>query len=497
MNSRFSFGWEHLRRAWGGILGADDLNSLPKVDRDLPSADAERVKHLMEACLSARGGEVSARQRAAVLGELYLTLSETGRRNFLATLVDNFSVDREVVKTTARKLLETADDQSFQKVADRMREALISPQQQLLTQFNALPEGIKFLVDLRADVLDFRTSQPQLAVLDRELKYLLASWFDVGFLSVQRISWQSPAALLEKLMAYEAVHAINSWSDLHNRLESDRRCYAFFHPGMSDEPLIFIEVALVDGLATSVQELLDESAPETAAEEANTAIFYSISNTQQGLQGISFGPFLIKQVVTSLRQQLPNLKTFSTLSPIPGFRRWLVSYFEQAIGAAAQDTALQALTEAAGLLKVAAEPEAVFNAPQWWENPEVAELLKEPLLSLCARYLHDLREKDQAPVDPVARFHLGNGARIERLNWLGDTSTKGMQESCGVMVNYLYQLKEIEKNIESYAASKVIASASRVRNLLREEDDEQGQLNRLRRLLPIGRSNSSTDVEQS
>ena len=497
MNSRFSFGWEHLRRAWGGILGADDLNRLPKVNRDLPSADAERVKHLMVECLSARGGEVSARQRAAVLGELYLTLSETGRRNFLATLVDNFSVDREVVKTTARKLLETADDQSFQKVAGRMREALISPQQQLLTQFNALPEGIKFLVDLRADVLSFRPSQPQLAVLDRELKYLLASWFDVGFLSVQRISWQSPAALLEKLMAYEAVHAINSWSDLHNRLESDRRCYAFFHPGMSDEPLIFIEVALVDGLATSVQELLDESAPETTAEEANTAIFYSISNTQKGLQGISFGPFLIKQVVTSLRQQLANLKTFSTLSPIPGFRRWLVSYFEQTLDTAEQETALQALTEAAGLLKVAVEPEAVFNAPQWWENPEVADLLKESLLSLCARYLHELREKDQAPVDPVARFHLGNGARIERLNWLGDTSAKGMLESCGLMVNYRYQLKEIEKNIESYAVSKEIASASRVRNLLRDEDDEQGQLNRLRRLLPIGRSNSSTDVEQS
>ena len=497
MNSRFSFGWEHLRRAWSGILGADDLNRLPKVARDLPSADAERVKQLMVECLSARGGEVSARQRAAILGELYLTLSETGRRNFLATLVDNFSVDREVVKTTARKLLETADDQSFQKVAGRMREALISPQQQLLTQFNALPEGIKFLVDLRADVLSFRPSQPQLAVLDRELKYLLASWFDVGFLSVQRISWQSPAALLEKLMAYEAVHAINSWSDLHNRLESDRRCYAFFHPGMSDEPLIFIEVALVDGLASSVQELLDESAPETTAEEANTAIFYSISNTQKGLQGISFGPFLIKQVVTSLRQQLPNLKTFSTLSPIPGFRRWLVSYFEKTLATEEQETALQVLTEAAGLLKVAVEAEAVFNAPQWWENPEVADLLKEPLLSLCARYLHELREKDQAPVDPVARFHLGNGARIERLNWLGDTSAKGMRESCGLMVNYLYQLKEIEKNIESYAVSKEIACASRVRNLLREEDEEQGQLNRLRRLLPIGRSNSSTDVEQS
>lgn len=497
MNSRFSFGWEHLRRAWSGILGADDLNRLPKVDRDLPSADAERVKHLMEECLSGRGGEVSARQRAAVLGELYLTLSETGRRNFLATLVDNFSVDREVVKTTARKLLETADDQSFQKVAGRMREALVSPQQQLLRQFNALPEGIKFLVDLRADVLAFRTSQPQLAVLDRELKYLLASWFDVGFLSVQRISWQSPAALLEKLMAYEAVHAINSWSDLHNRLESDRRCYAFFHPGMSDEPLIFIEVALVDGLATSVQELLDESAPETAAEEANTAIFYSISNTQKGLQGISFGPFLIKQVVTSLRQQLANLKTFSTLSPIPGFSRWLAAYFEEGKSSTESNATLQLLAEAARLLNVAAEPDAVFSAPRWWDNQEVADLLKEPLLTLCARYLHELRDKDQAPIDPVARFHLGNGARIERINWLGDVSAKGMRESCGLMVNYLYQLKDIEKNIEAYATSKEIASASRVRNLLRDEDDDQGQLTRLRRLLPIGRNSSAVDEAPS
>ena len=495
MNSRFSFGWEHLRRAWSGILGADDLNRLPKVDQDLLPVDSERVKRLMEECLVARGGEVSARQRAAVLGELYLTLSETGRRNFLLTLVENFSVDRELVKTTARRLLETADVKSFQKVAAHMREALISPQQQLLTQFNALPEGIKFLVDLRADILAFRTSQPQLADLDHELKHLLASWFDVGFLRVERITWQSPAALLEKLMVYEAVHAINSWSDLNNRLESDRRCYAFFHPGMSDEPLIFIEVALVDGLATSVQELLDESAPRPAAEKTNTAIFYSISNTQKGLQGISFGPFLIKQVVTSLRQQLPNLKTFSTLSPIPGFRRWLISYFEQAKSLAERDPALQALAEAARLLKVAIEPEAVFNAPHWWENQEVSDLLKEPLLSLCARYLHEARKKDQSPIDPVARFHLGNGARIERINWLGDTSAKGMRESCGLMVNYLYQLKEIEKNIEAYAASKEIATATRVRNLFREEDDEQGQLNRLRRLLPIGRNNNALHGE--
>ena len=491
MNSRFYLGWKHIREAWSGILGSSELDSVPKVHADLPPADTERVKSLMEDCLAARGGEVSARQRAAILGELYLTLSETGRRNFLETLVDNFCVDREQVKNAARLLLETTDDKSFLQAAGRMRETLISPQQQLLRQFNALPEGIKFLVDLRADLLTFRASQPKLVALDSDLKDLLATWFDVGFLAVKRITWQSPAALLEKLMAYEAVHAISSWNDLHNRLESDRRCYAFFHPNMSEEPLIFIEVALVEGLATSIQELLDESAPETAAETADTAIFYSISNTQKGLHGISFGPFLIKQVVTSLRQQLPNLKTFSTLSPLPGFRRWLASYFEAGMAGEEQGPAEAALVEAARLLNVAAESEAVFNTPQWWCNPLVAALLKDPLLSLGAHYLHELREDDGAPLDPVARFHLGNGARIERINWLGDTSPKGMHESCGLMVNYLYQLKDIEKNIEAYATSKEIAATSRVRNLLRDDEEGQGQLKRLRRLLSLGRNNGS------
>jgi malonyl-CoA decarboxylase len=496
MNSRFYLGWEHLRRAWSGILGATDSDSLPRVNGELPPGDADRVKHLMAECLAGRGGEVSARQRAAVLGQLYLTLNETGRRNFLKTLVDNFSVDREQVKITARRILEAVDDKNFLQTTDSMREALISPPQQLFRQFNALPQGVKFLVDLRADLLAFLATQPELAALDRDLKSLLATWFDVGFLTVERITWKSPAALLEKLMAYEAVHAISSWTDLHNRLESDRRCYAFFHPGMDEEPLIFIEVALVEGLATSVQELLDEKAPVTAPEEADTAIFYSISNTQQGLQGISFGPFLIKQVVTSLRRQLPNLKTFSTLSPLPGFRRWLIASCEKAMHDSKWGPLQQALIKAAQLLKVDEQPDTIFGTPQWWENPQVAAVLKEPLLVLCARYLHEPRAKDKAPLDPVARFHLGNGARIERLNWLGDISAKGMQESCGLMVNYLYQLKDIEKNIEAYATSKEIAAASRVRNLLRGNEEDQRQLSRLRRALTSKRSSSTTGAPQ-
>ncbi len=299
-------------------------------------------------------------------------------------------------------------------------------------------------------------------------------------------------------MAYEAVHAISSWSDLHNRLESDRRCYAFFHPGMPEEPLIFVEVALVEGLATSIQELLDESAPAVDPDEADTAIFYSISNTQKGLQGISFGSFLIKQVVTNLRQQLPNLKTFSTLSPLPGFRRWLNSYFEAASAIDEESPAEQALQVAAELLSVESNPDAVFDKPDWWHNEEVAEVLKEPMLTLCAHYLHELREKDHNPLDPVARFHLGNGARIERINWLGDTSAKGMQESCGLMVNYLYHLKEIEKNIEAYTTDREIAATSRVRNLLNEDEHEEGHLSRLRRLLSLRRSSGNkNDLNQN
>ena len=496
MNSLFQFDWEHIRRAWSEILGPGK-NGLPKVNVDLPPADADKVKLLMEDCLAGRGGEVSARQRAAILGKLYLTLSKVGRKNFLETLVDNFYLDQDQVKATAQELLAAGDDKIFRHVASRMSEALVSPQQRLLRQFNALPQGVKFLVDLRADLLSFRPKPPKFAALDRDLKELLISWFDIGFLSVERITWQSPAALLEKLMAYEAVHAINSWSDLHNRLESDRRCYAFFHPGMSEEPLIFIEVALVEGLATSIQDLLDESAPDKDPLEADTAIFYSISNTQKGLQGISFGPFLIKQVVTSLRQELPNLKTFSTLSPLPGFRRWLKTYVEAATTGDGHDPVLNAIDKAAHLLGTAEEPDAVFNATNWWQNQQVAETLKGPLLSLCARYLHEHREKDQAPVDPVARFHLGNGARIERINWLGDTSDKGIQESCSMMVNYLYHLKEMEQNIEAYATSREVAAAKRVRNLLRNDEEEEGQLTRLRRLISLRRGNGSNNPPQT
>ena len=269
---------------------------------------------------------------------------------------------------------------------------------------------------------------------------------------------------------------------MRQRLEWDRQCYAFFHPVLPEEPLIFIEVALVKGLAPSIQNLLDDDRSEIHPEQADTAIFYSISNAQAGLKGISFGPFLIKKVVNSLSHTLPNLKNFATLSPIPGFRRWLEQLLADATSAQDKDSFAAVLQEAAQILGVEANLGSVMEHPEWTQRPEVCELLKEPLLTLCARYLHQRRDRDSAPIDPVARFHLGNGARIEQLNWLGDVSAKGMRESCGIMINYVYALSDIKKNIEAYSQGKHIAAAARIRKRLSGDDTRTGPLSGLRRL---------------
>lgn len=478
MNNNFIFSWKNLQRTWSDWRKSD---ALPTIDPDLPKRDEERVVELLNECVTARHGVVSARQNTAGIGELYLTLNSRGRRRFLEILADQFAVNREQVREVSRLLAASEDNDGFRQNVLSLREALISPRQQLLQQFNALPQGVKFLIDMRAELLGFLPDSPNLKRLDYDLQRLLATWFDVGFLQVRQIDWQSPAALLEKLMKYEAVHVISSWSDLRHRLEGDRQCYAFFHPVLPEEPLIFIEVALVKGLAPSIQALLDEQRGDVHPEEADTAIFYSISNAQAGLKGISFGPFLIKRVVDSLSHTLPNLTTFSTLSPIPGFRNWLEQLLADDSSAQGKDSFAAVLEEAAQILGVEAELSSVIDHPEWMKKPEVRDVLSEPLRTLCARYLHQRRTRDNAPLDPVARFHLGNGARIEQLNWLGDVSTKGMRESCGLMVNYLYALKDIKHNIEAYSREKHIAAAPRIRKLLSEHETGLGPLSGLRR----------------
>lgn len=442
----------NLVGAWRSLLGGrtNPLSLRP----DLRTADARLLREQMADCLAARGGEASARTRAALLGHAYLGLNETGRRRFLEILGQEFDADPAAVDALCQRLLASEPDDR-PDIQRELRSVLIAPRVKLLTQFNSLPRGVKFLVDLRADLLKFTKINNQLKPLEQDLHELLASWFDVGFLSLKRIDWDAPASLLEKLIDYEAVHAITSWNDLKNRLQSDRRCYAFFHPRMPDEPLIFIQVALTRSMSNNIKALLDEQAPTADAEEANSAIFYSISNTQAGLAGIQFGSFLIKRVVDDLQRDFPKLRTFATLSPIPGFRRWLARLDAEQWQLSKSEQAT--LAE----LKV---NEHTLEQSEWHNNEPISDALRTPLMRLCAQYLLHASKHGRA-LDPVAHFHLTNGARIERLNWLADDSAKGIEQSAGLMVNYLYDLNDIEKNHEAYRGQHERQASSSVRNL--------------------------------
>ena len=458
-------GLKGLKALWRGVVQSAQGGAQPESVTHLSARQLSRIRHTLNECVQEVGGQVSARARAAELGETYLGLPDPGRREFLLLLAREFGPDFAAVDA-AVDAYRRASHGSRALAAARLAEALRPPRLRIFTQFNALPQGVKFLVDLRADVLRMMRDTPELAILDRELEGLLASWFDVGFLELRRITWESPAVLLEKLFAYEAVHEIRSWSDLRHRLDADRRCYAFFHPQMPDEPLIFVEVALVRRIADSIQALLDERAPVGDPRKADTAVFYSISNTQRGLRGVSFGHFLLKRVIDDLREELPNLKTFVTLSPVPLFRRWLQAKLE---GSEPLLTAAESkrLLEASGT----ADPEGglrqLLSGDDWINSAPVRDALQAPLIRLCARYLLEAKEGGR-PLDPVARFHLGNGARLERINWLADTSPKGMRQSLGVMVNYLYDLKDIEDNHERYARSGEVVVSGAVKSLLKQ-----------------------------
>ena len=433
--------------------------------REPSEKELGRIHKQLEECAAGLGGEVSTRQRAARLAETYLRLDDTGRRAMLKMIALDFGPDPDAVaKTHAAYQEVVGTDQQWEREA-QLRAVMRSRRLRILTQFNAIPQGVKFLVDLRADLLRFVADEPLLKPLDRELEARFTAWFDVGFLELQRITWESPAALLERLVKYEAVHAIRSWQDLKNRLDSDRRCYAFFHPRMPLEPLIFVQVALTETLAGNVQRLLDISAPLGDTSKVDTAIFYSITSSQTGLRGVSFGNFLLKRVIGDLQRDFPRLRTFSTLSPIPGLMRW-VKQNPQSLEQAFTPADWKKLA-AAGMPKE--NSPSLFalllsNSPDWAKEAAVVGALQSPLSRLAARYLTEAR-RNERPVDSVARFHLGNGARIERLNWLADTSDKGYAQSWGMMVNYLYNLNDLETNIEAYARDGKIDTSSAVRRL--------------------------------
>jgi malonyl-CoA decarboxylase len=456
----------NLRSAWRDIALSARGVLTGSTRPDLPGEDASRLHQQMLSCLDGRGGGVTARARAADLGRTYFLLDPSGRERFLQLLAREFDVDHDEIRRRCEALIEATEPAERIAGERALRAALEPPRITLLRQFNALPEGVKFLVDRRAELLDLGQRDPLLSGLEEDLKRLLANWFDIGFLELKRITWESPAALLERLMVYEAVHEIRGWTDLKNRLDADRRCFAFFHPRMPDEPLIFVEVALVSGMASEVHALLDETAPIGDPQTADAAIFYSISNCQRGLAGISFGDFLIKRVVDALAIELPRIKIFATLSPVTGFRAWLERQARSAPGdlwLPAERTAIEALGDEAG----EGDLLALLNREGWHNDQRIVAVLREPLIRLCARYLLRERSSSGRALDPVAHFHLSNGARVERLNWLGDVSAKGLQQSAGIMVNYLYRLGDIEANHEAYRGEGRVAASSTLRNLAR------------------------------
>jgi malonyl-CoA decarboxylase len=451
---------ERLRNAFiETARGAREVVGAP-LRPDLPDDDIPRLRNRIDACLEGKGGETARRGRAAELGEVYLSLSPAGRRKFLLTLAHDYGLSREAAMAEVERW------RMAKEPPRALARWLEPPAVRLLREFVGVPQGVKFVVDLRAELLALGRTDSAARALSDDLRPLLSAWFDVAFLDLVRIDWRAPAALLEKLVAYEAVHAIRSWRDLKNRLDSDRRCFAFFHPRMPDEPLIFVEVALVNGMAGNVQRLLDAKAETSDAAGANTAIFYSISNCQQGLAGISFGDFLIKRVAEQLARDLPNIREFATLSPIPGLRRHVDERLKTEGDAALTAAEIASLAPVTDEATGAAAVRKLLDKPVWWEVPAIDKALRPILTRMAARFLTTTDERGHA-LDRVAHFHLGNGAIVERLNWLADTSANGLKQSYAMMVNYRYKLSEVDANHEAYAAGRVVASRD-VRGLARD-----------------------------
>ena len=412
------------------------------------TSDLERLCELL---ISVRG-EASGVVLAKHIVELWQSLSADERRDFLLSLAERFGADRARLD----RAVGTYQDEPTPAAILELHLAAEPRRQELIRRLNLAPNGIATLVAMRQYILGIERDHAELAVVDADFQHLFGSWFNRGFLVLRRIDWATPANILEKIIRYEAVHEISSWAELRRRLQpADRRCFAFFHPQLIDEPLIFVEVALTTAIPSRIDSVLSPEREPIAAEEATTAAFYSISNCQDGLRGVSFGNFLIKQVVEDLKRELPKLDTFITLSPVPGFARWL----QQERNAPTSD----ALTE---MDKQALD---MLDSPDWHQDELQRALMEKPLLQAVAWYLLKAKGRSGRPADPVSRFHLGNGARLEQINVFGNLSPNGLRQSYGIMVNYLYKLDDIEQNHEAFASKGEVAASSAVRRQLRAD----------------------------
>jgi malonyl-CoA decarboxylase len=409
------------------------------------SRTARKTIALCHSLLSERG-EVSGSRLSAEALDAYQALDDRARHAFFELLIREFSPEPEDVGRAGDAYRKEPSPENLA----RLQKVVEPPRQELFRRLNLAPEGTRILVAMRSQVLQESERNPRLKPIAADLAHLFTSWFNRGFLVLRRIDWRTSAVTLEKLIRYEAVHQIHGWHDLRRRLETDRRCYAFFHPALPDDPIIFIEVALTRGLSDNVQVLLDPNSSVLDTEFAEWAIFYSITNCQDGLRGVPFGSFLIKQVVEDLSKEFPRIKKYATVSPVPGFRKWISE----------KAAALQGSDKLASFAAAVAK----LDSPEWMEDAVVRAELQRYIIPLGAYYLlyakHGLE-----PLDPVARFHLKNGARLERINWLGDTSVSGLQRSVGLTANYVYKLPDVEHNHELYVREHKVRSSREIEAL--------------------------------
>jgi len=416
--------------------------------RDSPAETTENLADLCEELLSNRG-EASGVALAREILARYADLTIGPRIAFFEALATRFGADRARIETAMEAWQTKPSD-----VAVAELHAATEPRRlELLRRLNLAPQGTSALVEMRGQLIDTLARRDDLTTVDTDFTHLFSSWFNRGFLVLRRIDWSTPAVILEKIIRYEAVHQIRDWVDLRARIDSpDRCCYAFFHPALVDEPLIFVEVALTRDIPGAISPILEIKREPLDPERANTAVFYSISNCQRGLAGVTFGSFLIKQVVAEISREMPRLSTFVTLSPVPNFAGWLARQRTQPSPALAE-------ADRAAL--------AGLDQTDWWNDATALDDMRDAMLRAAATYFMTARNAGGSPLDAVARFHLGNGARLERLNWPADLSDRGRRQSYGLMVNYLYDLGDIEKNHEAYADNRTIIATNTIRKLAR------------------------------
>jgi len=429
---------------------ADRGRALILRERREPSRERSAgLVELCEALLSGRGEASGVALANEILAD-YAELTIGPRIAFFEALARTFGHDRARIDAA---IAAWSGSPSAATAADLHRAS--EPRRlELFRRLNLAPGGTAALVRMREQLLDAMDHRDDLAVVDNDFVHLFSSWFNRGFLVLRRVDWSTPALILEKIIRYEAVHEIRDWEDLRRRIDlPDRRCYAFFHPALVDDPLIFVEVALTREIPGAIAPILSDKREAIEPERATTAVFYSITNCQRGLAGVTFGHFLIKQVVEEVSREVPRITSFVTLSPAPNFADWLARERANAASLALDEGDREAL--------------AALDRAGWWRDPALTETLREPLLRAAAWYFLRARNGRGLPLDAVARFHLGNGARLERLDWLGDTSERALAQSHGLMVNYLYDLDYIEQNHEAYAQQRTVVASSAVSRLVR------------------------------